>query len=147
MPRSSERDVSRMVERVTRVVRLNLFLRENAGTVETDRLCKRLGVSRRTLQRDLNILRAAGEDIDYLQAERGYRMSVPAAAVAAGLCAKELAAVLIALDDALRDGDSEFEETVQAARTKLRGVLDVDFPSVVGEVEKWSRELKEETAG
>jgi predicted DNA-binding transcriptional regulator YafY len=116
-------------------------LREDAGTVEPDRLCKRLGVSKRTLQRDLNVLRAAGEDIDYLRAERGYRTSVPAAAVAVGLCTKELAVVLIALDKVAREGDSELEETALAAQTKVRGVLEVVFPSIVGEVEKWTREL------
>ena len=139
---SAQRDVSRLVDRLTRIVRLNLVLREHAGAVETDRLCSQLGVSKRTLQRDVSVLRAAGENIDYLRAEKGYRMALPAAAAVEVLCVKEVAAILTALDGAARDGDAEFDEFALSARAKLRGVLEADFPSIVSEVEKWSRAFR-----
>ena len=135
----TRQDVSQLVDRVTRIVRLNLVLREHAGAVETDRLCRQLGVSKRTLQRDVSVLRAAGESIDYLRGEKGYRMALPAAAAVEVLCVKEIAAILTALDGAARDGDSEFDEFALSAGAKLRGVLEADFPSIVSEVEKWSR--------
>ncbi|MCZ6815347.1 MAG: HTH domain-containing protein [Planctomycetota bacterium] len=130
---------SRLVERVTRVLQLDILLRERPQALSAGRLCAELGVSRRTLRRDLTVLRRAGESVGYKRAEGGYRISVPTAQAAAVLSARELGALLAIARGAVPNSGSEFELGLRAASEKLRSALESEFAETLPEIEKWRR--------
>ena len=130
---------SRMVERVTRVIHLDILLREHPQALSTRRLCTELGVSRRTLRRDLTVLRRAGENVGYVRTEGGYRISVPTAQIAAVLGAKEFGALLAVARGAAPNSGSEFEKALRDVSEKLSRQLESEFADSLPEIEKWRR--------
>ncbi len=130
---------SRLVERVTRVVQLDILLRERPQALSTRRLCTELGVSRRTLRRDLTVLRRAGENVGYKRTEGGYRISVPTAQAAAVLSAREFGALLAVAGGAVPNSASEFELALRAASEKLSSALESEFAETLPQIHKWRR--------
>lgn len=128
---------SRLVKRVTRVVQLDILLREHPQALSTRRLCTELGVSRRTLRRDLTVLRRAGENVGYVRTEGGYRISVPTAQIAAVLRAKEFGALLAVARGAAPNSGSEFEKALRDVSEKLSRQLESEFAAALPEIEKW----------
>ena len=103
-------------------------------------------MSRRTLRRDLTVLRRAGESVGYKRAEGGYRISVPTAQAAAVLGAKEFGALLAVARGAAPNSGSEFELTLRAVSEKLSRVLESEFAEALPEIEKWRRAFIQDAA-
>lgn len=143
MAKSSGQNPSSRLPRVARVVRLNRLLREHLGAAKACELRDELGVSKRTLQRDIRALRDAGEAVDYLRSKASYRLSVPTAAMIGVLTAKELGAFLAVTDGAVPQPGSELESAARIGRAKLRNMLATDFQPVKAEAEEWRRKFKE----
>lgn len=138
---------SRMVERVTRVVHLDILLREHPQALSTRRLCTELGVSKRTLRRDLTVLRRAGENVGYVRTEGGYRISVPTAQIAAVLSAKEFGALLAVASGTAPNSGSEFELALRSVSEKIGRVLESEFAEALPEIEKWRRAFTQDAGG
>lgn len=143
MARSSGQHVSPHAKRVARVLRLNRLLHDHLGRAKVCDLCDELGISRRTLQRDLSILRTAGEDIDYVQCEKCYRIAVRNAVGAAAPTARELGAFIAVMRGAVAEAGSDFESSLQAFGAKVQDMLAPELQAIMPEAEEWSRRFEE----
>ena len=127
--------------RIARLLRLDLMLRDSRQP-NSSHLCQELQISRRTLQRDIAVLRAAGDRIRYSKREDGYRAAESACILAELLTPKQMATVQALLDGLIPRPGSEFDEVRKIAAAKLRRFLADEFPTMTKDMESIIAELR-----
>ncbi len=129
--------------RLIRILRLDDILRERGGASAKE-LCTELSVSIRTLQRDIEMLRGAGDKLDYSGKEKVYRVSEHGSLAAELLTAREFAGILAALEGLVPSKGSDFEAARRAIAAKLRDFLGKELPSALPQIEGIMEEFKQE---
>ena len=81
------------LRRHSRLLRVASIL-EADGTTDPETLARELGIGRRTLYRDLDLLRRAGVKLEYCREERRYRLDSLYMRLALGLTQDEAASIL-----------------------------------------------------
>ncbi len=109
----------RLLEMITRV--------RAKGRFTVQELADELGVSRRTMLRDLHALSAMGVPLASVPGPGGgYSLPYPQRPVTLSLAADEALGLILSYEAMLRDAPSPFKEPSVSAITKLRGALPPD---------------------
>lgn len=106
-------------------------------------LCKELSVSKRTLHRDINILRQAGVQIEYSQRDKGYFVTSLGPVLGEILTVREVAALFTCLDGYFPFPGSAFEGALEAAKAKLKAYLLGEHQSVRPAMDETIQDFKE----
>ena len=130
-------------ERVARILKLGTLLQKSPGTMGATSLCKALDISKRTLHRDIFILRRAGVQIDYSHRDRGYFVTTLGPVLGEILTVREVAALFTCLDGDLPKPGTTFENALEAAKSKLKTSLLGEHQSVKPVMEKTIQDFKE----
>lgn len=110
---------------LARMLRLAGHLQQNAhGGQTAESLARFMGVSRRTIFRDLRVLRMAGLSVEYSKRDGGFRWQPFAACLAETVSVSQAAALLTLLGPGLVPRqDSLYEHELLVARQKLVSLL------------------------
>ena len=130
-------------ERVARLLKLSTLLQKSPGTMGAASLCKALDISKRTLHRDIFILRRAGVQIDYSHRDKGYFVTTLGPVLGEILTVREVAALFTCLDGYLPRSGSTFENALEAATSKLKTSLLREHQSVKPAMEKAIQDFKQ----
>ncbi len=120
--------------RVARLLRLRSRLRGEGGA-GAEELCQEFAVSLRTLQRDFDLLRLAGDKIEFSTESGRYHASGASCLLAEILTFRQFAAVFAALEGVVPSAGSQLARSCQEAAANIRKCLSEECPSFLNEVE------------
>ena len=103
--------------KIKRLLQLQRLLQDEPA-YDADQLASLLGVSKRTIHRDLNTLQALGIDVHFDRREDSYQIQ-GAYALAPALKAEEVLLVELALEALPEISQQIFSDTIQSIRQKL----------------------------
>ncbi len=122
--------------RLVRALRLSRIIPGSTRPLDYQELARTLDVSRRTLFRDLSLLRSAGFEIPYAQQRRGFRTGQTCELLGQTLTLREAAAILELLEhDHQPKPDSAYDRALREAKQKIILALRGECFAILAELE------------